>query len=74
MLTAVISLITLVLTIAWGIVRYYHGKEFEKRKVWNEFKNLQEAYKSALASGQPDIAAAIDNQLREYRKKFRYLN
>jgi hypothetical protein len=74
MITGIIGLVTLILTIAWGIVKYFHGAAYKKEQVWNEFRDLEEKYRAALAAGDPIGAANYDKRMRELRSKYIYLN
>jgi flagellar biosynthesis protein FlhB len=73
-MVAIAGLITLVLSIVWEIVRYYHGVKYQKQKVWDEFKDLETKYRQALACGDPVRAAEYNRRMRELRQKYSYLN
>ncbi len=74
MITQALGIAVLLLSIAWGIVRYFHGAKYQKQKVWDEFKNLEEKYRQALVMGDPVRAAEYDRRMRELRQKYAYLN
>ena len=74
MVTSIIGLITLVLTIAWGIFQFRTSAKRQKEAVWNEFRNLEKQYRAALAAGDPVLTANIDKRMRELRAKYLYLN
>lgn len=45
----------------------------ERQAVWDEFKKLQDDYRTALADGEPDKASVIGKQMEEAREKHRFL-
>ncbi len=74
MITQALGIALLLLSITWGIVKYFHGAKYQKQKVWNEFKDLEEKYRQALSVGDPVRAAEYDRRMRELRQKYNYLN
>jgi len=56
---------------------FFNPKVREKRdrkKDWAEMKRLEAEYKKALAEGRPQAAAVLDQQMRELRAEYKYVN
>jgi hypothetical protein len=66
--SARIGLFTLVITIAWAIVKYFNGRAYARKKAMEDLKELQGQYRRAVADGDAVTAACIDYRMRELRK------
>jgi len=46
----------------------------ERKKVYDDFKELEAQYRKALANKKPQLAAQIAKQMQDMRDEYKFLN
>lgn len=68
---AILAIIGSLLTI---IIMWMQGSaQRTKRRVWAEFKLEENAYRRALAEGDPQLASQIAKKMQEMRDRYKFL-
>jgi len=46
----------------------------ERKKIWREFKDIEEQYRVALAEGKPQLAAQLGKKMKDMRDEYDFIS